>query len=220
MNFESAKDVIFNSDETCPILRTMGDERKNAFFKHFYNYPTPFSFTRIEDNVEVKLTIKEFISELKTDKLDKDFLIKQFFRWKERFDRFEKDVLEVISPVFPPEQDHYLFLRSKTFLDNKEEWEKKGIEESYLEIKGGYKAYKNRRSMADEYLAKYYLINDNIDSKILANKYSHQLYDLRKTVGVSGFANGQGYSLVPLMVKYEEIYETPIEEYEVWNGKF
>jgi hypothetical protein len=69
-------------------------------------------------------------------------------------------------------------------------------------------------------LGEYYLIKDNYNSKILANKFTHQLYDFRKTMEVSGFANGEGFSLVPLMVKYEDVYETPIEEHEIWDGKF
>ena len=78
----------------------------------------------------------------------------------------------------------------------------------------------HRRWRADESLGKYYIIKDNYDSKILANKFTHQLYHLIKTVEVSGFANGQGFSLVPLMIKYEDAYETPIKEHEIWDGKF
>jgi hypothetical protein len=78
----------------------------------------------------------------------------------------------------------------------------------------------HRRWRADESLGKYYIIKDNYDSKILANKYTHQLYHLIKTVDVSGFASGQGFSLIPLMIKYEDAYETPIEEHKTWDGKF
>ena len=116
-----------------------------------------------------------------------------------------------------PGSQEYLFLRSSTFLKNRESWEKKGIDDSEDEIIKSYSDYLNRIYRADESLGKYYVIKDNYDSKILANKFTHQLYNLRKTMVVSGFASGEGFSLVPLMIKYEDAYETPIEEHKTWN---
>lgn len=218
MNIQLAKDVIFKDKKIHPILAAMDDDTKNAFFTHFYNYPTKLSFTRVADKSEVKMTIKEFISLLPTDEDGADRLIESFFSWKQRFDGFEKEVLNLIS--YQPKRDAYLFLRSSTFLNNRESWEEYGIDISKSGIVSSYFEYLNRRSMADESLGKYYIIKNNYDSKILANKFTHQLYNLIRTMDVSGFANGQGFSLVPLMTKYEDVYETPIEEYEVWDGKF
>ena len=218
MNIQLAKDVIFKSEKIRPILEKMDDDTKNAFFMHFYNYPTPLSFTRVADKSEVKMMIKEFIFLLPTDKDGADRLIELFFSWKQRFDGFEKKVLNLIS--YHSSQDVYLFLRSLTFLNNRESWEEYGIDISKSWIVSSYSEYLNRRSMADESLGEYYIIKNNYDSKILANKFTHQLYHLIKTVDVSGFANGQGFSLIPLMIKYEDAYETPIEEHKTWDGKF
>ena len=218
MVFELVKDVIFKNEKIRPILATMDDDTKNAFFVHFYNYPTPFSLTRVADNAKVKKTIKDYISMLPIDKDGADRLVELFFFWKEYFDGFEKKVLDILSQN--PKRSEYLFLRSSTFLNNKESWEKEGVENSEDEIKKSYSDYLNRIYRADESLGKYYIIKDIYGSKILANKFTHQLYELRKTLEVSGFANGQGFSLVPLMIKYEDAYETPIKEHEIWDGKF
>ena len=183
MRFELVKDVIFKNEKIHPILATMDDDTKDAFFSHFYYYPTPFTFIRAADKA-----------------------------------KFEKKVLDILSNN--PGPDHYLFLRSSTFLNNKELWKKDGIDSSEDEIKTSYRDYSNRHRIADKSLGKYYIISTDYDSKILANKYTHQLYHLIKTVEVSGLANGQGFSLIPLMVKYEDAYETPIEEHETWYGEF
>lgn len=217
MNIQLAKDVIFKSEKIRPILETMDDKTKDAFFMHFYNYPTPWSFTRAKDKAEVKMTIKDYISILPTDKDGAECLIKLFFSWKQNFDGFEKKVLNILSDN--PRQAEYLFLRSSTFINNRESWEKDGIDNSETKIRNSYSDYLDWRWKANESLREYYVISSLYDSSILANKLTHQLYDLRKTMEVSGLANGQGYSLVPLMVKYEDVYETPIEEHEVWDGK-
>ena len=218
MNIQLVKDVIFKSEKIRPILEKMDDDTKNAFFLHFYNYPRPLSFTRVIDKAKVKMTIEGFISLLPADKDGADRLVEVFFSWKEYFDGFERKVLNILSDN--PRQAEYLFLRSSTFLNNRESWEKDGIDNSENEIKKSYLDYSDRRRNADKSLGEYYLIKDNYNSKILANKFTHQLYDFRKTMEVSGFANGEGFSLVPLMVKYEDVYETPIEEHEIWDGKF
>ena len=218
MRFELVKDVIFKNEKIHPILATMDDDTKDAFFLHFYYHPKVFTFTRVADNAKVKRTVEEFISLLPTDADGEDSLVELFFFWKKYFDRFEKKVLDILSEN--PERDEYLFLRSLTFLNNRETWEKAGIENSEDEIKKSYSDYLHRRWRADESLGKYYIIKDNYDSKILANRFTHQLYHLMKTVDVSGFASGQGFSLIPLMIKYEDVYETPIEEHKTWDGKF
>ena len=216
MRFELVKDVIFKNEKIHPILATMDDDTKDAFFSHFYYYPTPFTFIRAADKAKVSKTIEGFISLLSVDEADR--LIELFFYWKEYFDGFEKKVLDILSNN--PGPDHYLFLRSSTFLNNKELWKKDGIDSSEDEIKTSYRDYSNRHRIADKSLGKYYIISTDYDSKILANKYTHQLYHLIKTVEVSGLAKGQGFSLIPLMVKYEDVYETPIEEHETWDGEF
>jgi hypothetical protein len=218
MRFELVKDVIFKNEKIHPILATMDDDTKDAFFLHFYYHPKVFTFTRAADNVKIDRTAEGFISLLPTDADGAKRLVEFFFYWKQYFDGFEKKVLDILSDN--PKRSEYLFLRSSTFLTNRESWEKKGVENSEDEIKKSYSDYLHRRWRADESLGKYYIIKDNYDSKILANKYTHQLYHLIKTVDVSGFASGQGFSLIPLMIKYEDAYETPIEEHKTWDGKF
>ena len=218
MRFELVKDVIFKNEKIHPILATMDDDTKDAFFLHFYYYPKVFTFTRAVDNVKIDRTAEGFISLLPMDADGAKRLVEFFFYWKQYFDGFEKKVLDILSDN--PKRSEYLFLRSSTFLTNRESWEKEGVENSEDEIKKSYSDYLHRRWRADESLGKYYIIKDNYDSKILANKYTHQLYHLIKTVDVSGFASGQGFSLVPLMIKYEDAYETPIEEHKTWDGKF
>ena len=115
MNIQLAKDVIFKDKKIHPILAAMDDDTKNAFFTHFYNYPTKLSFTRVADKSEVKMMIKEFIFLLPTDKDGADRLIELFFSWKQRFDGFEKKVLNILSDN--PRQAEYLFLRSSTFIN-------------------------------------------------------------------------------------------------------
>lgn len=216
MRFELVKDVIFKNEKIHPVLATMDDKTKDAFFLHFYYYPTLFHFTRVVDNAKISRTAEEFISLLPADEDGVNRLIEFFFIWKERFDGFEKKILDILSEN--PGQQEYLFLRSSTFLNNRESWKKKGIEDSRDKIEKSYSDYLNRICKADT-LREYYVIKAFYDSKILANKFTHQLYDLRKTMEVSGFAGGQGFSLIPLMVKYEDAYETPIEEYKTWNGE-
>jgi hypothetical protein len=218
MRFELVKDVIFKNEKIHPILATMDDDTKDAFFLHFYYHPKVFTFTRAADNVKIDRTAEEFISLLPTDADGVKRLVEFFFYWKQYFDGFEKKVLDILSDN--PKRSEYLFLRSSTFLTNRESWEKEGVENSEDEIKKSYSDYLHRRWRADELLGKYCIIKDNYDSKILANKYTHQLYHLIKTVDVSGFASGQGFSLIPLMIKYEDAYETPIEEHKTWDGKF
>lgn len=223
MKIEFAKNVILRNEKIHPILATMDDETKDAFFSHFYYYPTPFTFTRVIDNVEMRKTNREFISSLPTDKNGADRLVKHFFVWKQHFDGFEKKVLDILSSNLKCEE--YLFLRSSIFSNNRESWEKEGIENFGDEIKKSYSDYLRRSRKANESLGVYYVINTyyphrSFDKgKILANMYTHQLYDLRKTVVMSGFSVGEGFSLVPLMIKYEDAYETPIEEHEIWDGK-
>ena len=218
MKFVFAKDVIFKNKEINSVLATMDDDTKDAFFLHFYYHPTPFTFTRVTDNAKIERTAEGFISSLTTDADGAKRLIEFFFHWKQYFDGFEKKVLDIISEN--SKREDYLFLRSSTFLKNRESWEKEGIDKCKDEIKKSYSDYLYRFWEADESLGKYYVIKDNYDSKILANKFTHQLYHLIKTMEVSGFANGQGFSLVPLMIKYEDVYETPIKERETWDGKF
>ena len=218
MRFEFVKGVIFKNEKIHPILAIMDDDTKDAFFLHFYYHPTPVTFTRAADNVKIDRTAEGFISLLPTDADGAKRLVEFFFYWKQYFDGFEKKVLDILSNN--PGSQEYLFLRSSTFLTNRESWEKEGVENSEDEIKKSYSDYLHRRWRADESLGKYYIIKDNYDSKILANKYTHQLYHLIKTVDVSGFASGQGFSLIPLMIKYEDAYETPIEEHKTWDGKF
>jgi hypothetical protein len=218
MRFELVKDVIFKNEKIHPILATMDDDTKDAFFLHFYYHPKVFTFTRAADNVKIDRTAEGFISLLPTDADGAKRLVEFFFYWKQYFDGFEKKVLDILSDN--PKRSEYLFLRSSTFLTNRESWEKEGVENSEDEIKKSYSDYLHRCWRADESLGKYYIIKDNYDSKILANKYTHQLYHLIKTVDVSGFASGQGFSLIPLMIKYEDAYETPIEEHKTWDGKF
>ena len=218
MRFELVRDVIFKNEKIHPILATMDDDTKDAFFLHFYYHPKVFTFTRAADNVKIDRTAEGFISLLPTDADGAKRLVEFFFYWKQYFDGFEKKVLDILSDN--PKRSEYLFLRSSTFLTNRESWEKEGVENSEDEIKKSYSDYLHRRWRADESLGKYYIIKDNYDSKILANKYTHQLYHLIKTVDVSGFASGQGFSLIPLMIKYEDAYETPMEEHGIWNGKF
>ena len=218
MRFELVKDVIFKNEKIHPILATMDDDTKDAFFLHFYYHPKVFTFTRAADNVKIDRTAEGFISLLPTDADGAKRLVEFFFYWKQYFDGFEKKVLDILSDN--PKRSEYLFLRSSTFLTNRESWEKEGGENSEDEIKKSYSDYLHRRWRADESLGKYYIIKDNYDSKILANKYTHQLYHLIKTVDVSGFASGQGFSLIPIMIKYEDAYETPIEEHKTWDGKF
>ena len=224
MKIGLAKDMVFKNEKTRPIFAKMDDDIKDSFFLHFYHHPIPFPFIRAVDNVEVKMTVKEYISCLPVDANGVDCLISIFFSWKERFDGFEKKVLNLLPDCF--KRDGYLFLRSSTFLKNKESWEKEGIDNAKDEIKKSFFDYLDRRRNADDSLGVYYVINTYYShrsfdkGKILANMYTHQLYDLRKTVVVSGFSVGEGYSLVPLMIKYEEIYETPLEEREIWNGEF
>ena len=216
MRFELVKDVIFKNEKIHPILATMDDDTKDAFFLHFYYHPKVFTFT-IAADVKIDRTAEGFISLLPTDADGAKRLVEFFFYWKQYFDGFEKKVLDILSDN--PKRSEYLFLRSSTFLTNRESWEKEGVENSEDEIKKSYSDYLHRRWRADESLGKYYIIKDNYDSKILANKYTHQLYHLIKTVDVSGFASGQGFSLIPLMIKYEDAYETPIEEHKTWNGE-
>ena len=218
MRFEFVKDVIFKDEKIHPILATMDDDTKDAFFLHFYYHPKPFTFTRVADNAKIDRTAEEFISLLPTDADGAKRLVEFFFHWKQYFDGFEKKVLSILSQN--PKRETYLFLRSSTFIKNRESWEKKGIDKSGDEIKKSYSDYLYRFWEADESLVEYYIIKDNSDSKILANKFTHQLYHLIKTMEVSGFANGQGFSLVPLMIKYEDAYETPIKEHKTWDGKF
>jgi len=218
MGFELVKDVIFKNEKIHPILATMDDDTKDVFFLHFYYHPKVFTFTRAADNVKIDRTAEGFISLLPTDADGAKRLVEFFFYWKQYFDGFEKKVLDILSDN--SKRSEYLFLRSSTFLTNRESWEKEGVENSEDEIKKSYSDYLHRRWRADESLGKYYIIKDNYDSKILANKYTHQLYHLIKTVDVSGFASGQGFSLIPLMIKYEDAYETPIEEHKTWDGKF
>ena len=217
MRFELAKDVIFINEKIHPILEAMDEDTKDAFFLHFYYHPKVFTFTRAADNVKIDRTAERFISLLLTDADGAKRLVEFFFYWKQYFDGFEKKVLDILSDN--PKRSEYLFLRSSTFLTNRESWEKEGVENSEDEIKKSYSDYLHRRWRADESLGKYYIIKDNYDSKILANKYTHQLYHLIKTVDVSGFASGQGFSLIPLMIKYEDAYETPIEGHKTWDGK-
>ena len=216
MRFELVKDVIFKNEKIHPILATMDDDTKDAFFLHFYYHPTPVTFTRV-DSSKVKRTAEEFISLLPADADGAKRLVEFFFYWKQYFDGFEKKVLDILSDN--PKRSEYLFLRSSTFLTNRESWEKEGVENSEDEIKKSYLDYQDRHRKADESLGKYYVIKSNYDSKILANKYTHQLYHLMKTVDVSGFASGQGFSLIPLMIKYEDAYETPIKDHKIWDGK-
>ena len=217
MDTKLAKGVIFGHEKTRSIFATMDDKVKDVLFLHFYNYPKQFFFTREIDKAKIIYTVKGFISTLKFNSDDVNRLVEFFFHWKQYFDGFEKKVLDILSNN--PGSQEYLFLRSSTFLKNRESWEKKGIDDSEDEIIKSYSDYLNRIYRADESLGKYYVIKDNYDSKILANKFTHQLYNLRKTMVVSGFAGGEGFSLVPLMIKYEEAYETPIEEHETWDGK-
>lgn len=217
MRFEFVKGVIFKNEKIHPILATMDDDTKDAFFLHFYYHPTPVTFTRV-DSSKVKRTAEEFISLLPADADGAKRLVEFFFYWKQYFDGFEKKVLDILSDN--PKRSEYLFLRSSTFLTNRESWEKEGIDKSEDEIKNSYLDYQDRHREADESLGKYYVIKSNYDSKILANRFTHQLYHLMKTVDVSGFASGEGFSLVPLMIKYEDAYETPIEEHKTWDGKF
>ena len=218
MRFELVKDVIFKNEKIHPILATMDDDTKDAFFLHFYYHPKVFTFTRAADNVKIDRTAEGFISLLPTDADGAKRLVEFFFYWKQYFDGFEKKVLDILSDN--PKRSEYLFLRSSTFLTNRESWEKEGIDKSKYEIKNSYLDYQDRHCKADESLGKYYVIKSNYDSKILANRFTHQLYHLMKTVDVSGFASGQGFSLIPLMIKYEDAYETPIEEHKTWDGKF
>ena len=218
MRFELVRDVIFKNEKIHPILEAMDEDTKDAFFLHFYHHPKVFTFTRVADNAKIGWTVEEFIAFLPVDADGAKRLIDFFFHWKQYFDGFEKKVLDILSDN--PKRSEYLFLRSSTFLTNRESWEKEGVENSEDEIKKSYSDYLHRRWRADESLGKYYIIKDNYDSKILANKYTHQLYHLIKTVDVSGFASGQGFSLIPLMIKYEDAYETPIEEHKTWDGKF
>ena len=215
MNDQLAKGAIFGHEKTRSALETMDDKEKDVLFLHFYNYPKQFFFTREIDKAKIIYTVKGFISTLKFNSDDVNRLVELFFRWKQYFDGFEKKVLDILSNN--PGSQEYLFLRSSTFLKNRESWEKKGIDDSEDEIIKSYSDYLNRIYRADESLGKYYVIKDNYDSKILANKFTHQLYNLRKTMVVSGFASGEGFSLVPLMIKYEDAYETPIEEHKTWN---
>ena len=217
MKFVFAKDVISRNKEINPILAAMDDETIDAFILHFYYHPTPFTFSRVADNAKIVRTAEEFITSLTTDADGAKRLIEFFFHWKQYFDGFEKKVLDILSEK--PEREEYLFLRSSTFLNNRESWEKEGIDKAKNEIKKSYFDYLDRRRDADGSLGKYYVIKNNYGSKILANKYTHQLYELRKMMEVSGFASGQGFSLIPLMIKYEDAYETPIKEHEVWNGE-
>lgn len=218
MLIQFAKDAIFKNCEIHCKLGAMDEGAKGVLFFHFYNCPAQISFTRVVDNAIVKMTIKRFVSILPQDEDGVNRLVSLFLHWKnEHFDRFDKKVLDILS--VSPKRDEYLFLRSSTFLNNRESWERDGIDIAKDEIKKLYCDYSDRRRIADESLGKYYIINDNYDHKILANKFTHQLYDLRKTVEVSGFAGGEGFSLIPLMVKYEDAYETPIEERETWDGK-
>lgn len=216
MRFELVKDVIFKNEKIHPILATMDDDTKDAFFLHFYYHPTPVTFTRV-DSSKVKRTAEEFISLLPADADGAKRLVEFFFYWKQYFDGFEKKVLDILSDN--PKRSEYLFLRSSTFLTNRESWEKEGIDKSKYEIKNSYLDYQDRHRKADESLGKYYVIKSNYDSKILANRFTHQLYHLMKTVDVSGFASGQGFSLIPLMIKYEDAYETPIKDHKIWDGK-
>ena len=218
MRFELVKDVIFKNEKIHPILATMDDDTKDAFFLHFYYHPKVFTFTRAIDKAKVNITAEGFVSMLSADEDGAKRLVEFFFHWKQYFDGFEKKVLDILS--YDPKREEYLFLRSSTFLNNRESWEKEGIDKSKDEIKKSYFDYLDRRRSADESLGKYYIIKTNYDSKILANKFTHQLYHLIKTVDVSGFANGQGFSLVPLMIKYEDAYETPIKEHKIWDGEF
>jgi len=218
MDYQLAKGAIFGHEKTRSALETMDDKEKDVLFLHFYNYPKQFFFTREIDKAKIIYTVKGFISTLKFNSDDVNRLVEFFFHWKQYFDGFEKKVLDILSNN--PGSQEYLFLRSSTFLKNRESWEKKGIDNSEDEIIKSYSDYLNRIYRADESLGKYYIIKDNYDSKILANKYTHQLYHLIKTVDVSGFASGQGFSLIPLMIKYEDAYETPIEEHKTWDGKF
>ena len=218
MDDQLAKGAIFGHEKTRSALETMDDKEKDVLFLHFYNYPKQFFFTREIDKAKIIYTVKGFISTLKFNSDDVNRLVEFFFHWKQYFDGFEKKVLDILSNN--PGSQEYLFLRSSTFLKNRESWEKKGIDDSEDEIIKSYSDYLNRIYRADESLGKYYVIKDNYDSKILANKFTHQLYNLRKTMVVSGFAGGEGFSLVPLMIKYEDAYETPIEEHETWDGKF
>jgi hypothetical protein len=218
MDDQLAKGAIFGHEKTRSALETMDDKEKDVLFLHFYNYPKQFFFTREIDKAKIIYTVKGFISTLKFNSDDVNRLVEFFFHWKQYFDGFEKKVLDILSDN--PKRSEYLFLRSSTFLTNRESWEKEGVENSEDEIKKSYSDYLHRRWRADELLGKYCIIKDNYDSKILANKYTHQLYHLIKTVDVSGFASGQGFSLIPLMIKYEDAYETPIEEHKTWDGKF
>jgi hypothetical protein len=217
MRFELVKDVIFKNEKIHPILATMDDDTKDAFFLHFYYHPKQFPFTRAIDKAEVNMTTETFISLLSADKDGEKRLIEFFFHWKQYFDGFEKKVLDILSRN--PKRREYLFLRSSTFLNNRESWEKEGIDKSEDEIKKSYSDYLDRRWKVDESLGEYYIVKTNYNSKILANKFTHQLYHLIKTMEVSGFAGGQGFSLIPLMIKYEDVYETPIKEHEIWDGK-
>ncbi len=217
MRFELAKDVIFRNKKIHPILAIMDDKTKDVFFLHFYYYPIQFSFTRVEDNAKVSKTVEEFISLLPADEDGVNRLVEFFFRWKECFDGFEKKVLNLLSDN--PRREEYLFLTSLTFVNNRELWKGLGVDKSKDDIERSYYDYLNRCRRADT-LREYYVIKIFYRSKILANKFTHQLYDLRMTMDVSGFASGEGFSLIPLMVKYEDVYETPIEGHEIWDGKF
>ena len=133
MNIPLARDVILRNEKTHQIFEGMDDDRKDALWLHFCNYPVPLSFNRVVDKVPIKLTVKQFIAFLPTDANGATRLVECFVSWKELFDRFEKKVLDVLSR--DPKRDEYLFLRSSTFLGNKESWEEKGVDKSESEIK-------------------------------------------------------------------------------------
>ncbi len=73
-----------------------------------------------------------------------------------------------------------------------------------------------------ESLTTYYIVGHNEEGgTIFANKYTHQLYDVRylKHDAAYGFDDYEPELVfVPLMVQYEQIFDTPIEECNIWNG--
>ncbi len=217
MKFKEAKDVFFNSKKIRLVLAGMALWTQEEIFKCFFHCPTKFALKRV-DGSEINLTVRVYLDLQDSDKDGKDNLVDMFFRWKERFDGFEKKVLDIL-----PDNSgrvEYLFLRSSTFLTNRESWEKEGVENSEFRIRMAFIRFKDKWWEADENLGKYYIIHGHRGSTFLVNMYSHQLYHLMKTTEILGLAGGNGYSLVPLMVKYEDVYETPIEEREVWDGEF
>ena len=70
-------------------------------------------------------------------------------------------------------------------------------------------------------LTTYYIVGSTSDGTVIANQYTHQLYHVRylkDDTTMVEFDYEPEFVFIPLMVKYEELFSTPIETLRIWDG--